>query len=92
MTPIESQVAIRPDKADTKVGEFELPASAQVAPKRGTVIAVGPGTYATATGVHIPMQVKVGDVIDYSKYAGTEIDLDGEKVVIIQQAQCLLIH
>lgn len=92
MTPVETQVAILPDKAVTKSGEFIVPDTAQHKPLRGTVVAVGPGSFAKDTGLFIPMQVKEGDIVHFSKYATTEIEYEGEKIIICQQAQILIIE
>lgn len=89
--PIHDRVVVRPDKATEKMGDFEIPQDAQKAPKRGTVIAVGPGKHADETGVLIPMQCKEGDVVLYSKFGGTEVELDGEIVVVLKENECLLI-
>ena len=85
MTPIQNYVAIRPDKAEAQVGQYIIPDSAQKAPKRGTVVAVGAGRYAEETGTLIPMTCNVGDKVLYSKFAGTEVEIDGEKLVIVKE-------
>ncbi len=91
MTPIDNQVVILPDTADTSLDGFELPDNAQHAPKAGTVVAVGPGLRATDTGKLIPMQVKVDDHVYYSKFSGTEIPVDGVTYIILKEPQILII-
>ena len=62
-----------------------IPDTAKEKPLRGTVLAVGPGTKDEA------MQVKVGDVVLYGKYAGTEVEIDRETVLIMRQSDILAI-
>ena len=92
MEPIENHVAILPDAADEKLGKIYLPDTAQHKPKRGTVVAVGPGLKATETGKPIPMQVKESDHVYYSKFSGTEIAVDEKDYVILKEPQILIIE
>lgn len=89
--PIGDLVAIRPDEAPETDGGFIIPDVAQKKPKAGIVVAVGPGKYATDTGILIPMQVKVGNIVLYSKFAGTTIPVNGEDVLLLKQDECLVI-
>ena len=59
-------------------------------PQKGTVIAVGPGKYAEQTGNLIPVKQKVGDVVLYGKYAGTEITVEGEEYLIMRTSDILM--
>ena len=52
-------------------------------PQQGEVLAVGPGRRAEQTGELVPLDVKVGDKVVYSKYGGTEITIDGEELLIL---------
>ncbi len=72
----------------TKSGFF-LPSSAQEKPQTCVVVAVGPG--GVVDGKEVVMQVKVGDKVLYSKYAGSEFKIDGKEVVIVRQADILAI-
>ena len=72
----------------TKTG-FILPSSAQEKSQTAKVVAVGPG--GIIDGKEIVMQVKVGDVVLYSKYAGSEFKLDGKEFTIIRQSDILAI-
>ena len=72
----------------TKSGFF-LPSSAQEKPQTCIVVAVGPG--GIIDGKEIEMQVKVGDKVLLSKYAGTEVKLDGEEYTIVRQSDVLAI-
>ena len=72
----------------TKTG-FILPSAAQEKQETATVVAVGPG--GIIDGKEITMQVKVGDVVLYSKYAGSEFKIDGKEFTIIRQNDILAI-
>ena len=72
----------------TKSG-IVLPTQSKEKPQEAEVIAVGPG--GMVDGKEIKMQVKVGDKIIYSKYAGTEIKIDGETLIIVRQNEILAI-
>ena len=72
----------------TKSG-IVLPSSAQEKPQMATVIAVGPG--GMVEGNEVKMQVKVGDKIIYSKYAGSDFKIDGKDVTIMRQSDILAI-
>ena len=72
----------------TKTG-FILPSAAQEKQETATVVAVGPG--GIIDGKEITMQVKVGDVVLYSKYAGSEFKIDGKEFTIIKQSDILAI-
>src|SRR5438874_2166752 len=60
-----------------------IPDTAKEKPQQGEVLAVGPGRRAENTGDLVPMEVKVGDTVVYSKYGGTEITSDGEDLLIL---------
>ena len=66
-----------------------LPGQAKEKPQQAEVIAVGPG--GVVDGKEITMQVKVGDKVIYSKYSGTEVELDNEKYVIVKQNDILAV-
>ena len=84
--PLSDRVLIKPTPAEevTATGII-IPDTAKEKPLRGTVLAVGPGTKDEA------MQVKVGDVVLYGKYAGTEVKIDHETVLIMRQSDVLAI-
>ncbi|NLL56513.1 MAG: co-chaperone GroES [Clostridiales bacterium] len=88
--PLFDKVVIKQDevKEATSSGII-LTGSAKEKPQVATVIAVGDG--GMVDGKEIVMQVKVGDKILYSKYAGTDFKLDGEEVTIIRQSDILAI-
>jgi len=74
---------IRPDKAPEKTESgLILPEQAQEAPRRGTVVAVGPGGR-DASGTLRPLDIHEGDTVVYTQYGGAEIEVDGEDVLIL---------
>lgn len=81
--PLRDKVLIKVEEEEEKTaGGIYLPDTAKEKPQRGVVVAVGDGKV-TDEGKVIPISVKVGDRVIFSKYAGTEIKLDGEKHVIL---------
>ena len=78
------------DEEEMTVSGIVLPDTAKEKPQRGKVLAVGPGPR-DEDGKHIPMDVKVGDVVVYSKYGGTEITIDGQDVLILTGRDVLAI-
>ena len=84
--PLADRVLIKPAVAEEKtLGGIMMPDSAKEKPLKGEIVAVGNGTKDEE------MVVKVGDNVLYGKYAGTEIELDGEKYLIMRQADVLAI-
>lgn len=84
--PLADRVLIKPTPAEEKtLSGIIIPDSAKEKPLRGTVLAVGNGTKDEE------MVLKEGDKVLYGKYAGTEIDLDGEKVLIMRQNEVLAV-
>lgn len=86
ITPLADRVLIQPAPAETKtVGGIIIPDTAKEKPLKGTVIAVGGGTKDET------MVLKAGDQVLYGKYAGTEIDNEGQKLLIMRQSDVLAI-
>lgn len=84
--PLADRVLVKPAAAEEKtVGGIIIPDSAKEKPLKGEVLAIGGGTKDEA------MVVKPGDNVLYGKYAGTEIELDGEKLLIMRQSDILAI-
>ena len=82
--PLADRVLVLPAPAEEKtVGGIIIPDSAKEKPLKGNVIAIGNGTKDEE------MVVKPGDTVLYGKYAGTEIELDGEKYLIMRQSDIL---
>ena len=86
VTPLHDRVIVKPAKAEEKsAGGIIIPDTAKEKPQRGTVIAAGPGKKDE------PVTVKVGDTVLYGKYAGTEIQLDGDDLLIMRESDILAI-
>jgi len=87
--PLGDRVVIKPlPKEEVSKGGIVLPDTAKEKPQEGEIIAVGPGKL-SEDGKRIAMEVKVGDKVIYSKYAGTEFKLDDEEVVILRESDIL---
>jgi len=78
------------EQADKSAGGVFLPDTAKEKPQEGRVLAVGTGR-TLDNGTKLPMDVKVGDKIIYSKYSGSEIKLEGKEVLIISEKDVLAI-
>lgn len=86
LEPLGDRVVIKPTpKEEVSKGGIVLPDTAQEKPQEGTVIAVGPGKVSD-DGKRVGMDVKEGDKVIYSKYAGTEFKLDEEDLVIMRES------
>ena len=84
--PLADRVVVEPKEVETKTASgLYIPDTAKEKPQQGTVIAVGPGTK------DVEMEVKVGDVVLYGKYAGTEVSFEDKKYLIMKQSDILAI-
>ncbi len=84
LKPLADRVLVKPVAAEQKTaGGIIIPDSAKEKPLKGEIVAAGPGTKDET------MQVAAGDIVLYGKYAGTEIELDGEKYLIMRQSDIL---
>ncbi|MCI9446982.1 MAG: co-chaperone GroES [Lachnospiraceae bacterium] len=90
LVPLGDRVVLKQCEAEetTKSGII-LAGSAQEKPQEAEVVAVGPG--GNVDGKEVTMQVKVGDKVIYSKYAGNEVKLDGEEYIIVKQNDILAV-
>ena len=90
LVPLGDRVVLKQLEAEeiTKSG-IVLPGQAQEKPQQAEVIAVGPG--GVVEGKEVKMEVAVGNKVIYSKYAGTEVKLDGEEYIIVKQSDILAI-
>ena len=88
--PLGDRVVIKmlENEESTKSG-IVLPSSAKEKPQMAEVLAVGPG--GMVDGKEVTMEVKVGEKIIYSKYAGTEVKLDGNEYIIVRQSDILAV-
>ncbi|HDH63271.1 MAG TPA: co-chaperone GroES [Firmicutes bacterium] len=91
LKPIGDKIVVEPEKEEevTKSG-IVLPDTAKEKPQKGKVIAVGPGKVLD-NGERSPMEVKEGDTVIYSKYAGTEVKIDDKEYLILSQRDILAI-
>ncbi|MCR4777324.1 MAG: co-chaperone GroES [Lachnospiraceae bacterium] len=90
LVPLGDRVVLKQIAAEetTKSG-IVLPGQAQEKPQQAEVVAVGPG--GVIDGKEVKMQVKAGDKVIYSKYAGTDVKLDGEEYIIVKQGDILAV-
>ena len=93
LVPLHDRVVIEPSEAEAKTpGGLHLPETSKEKPTKGTVVAVGAGRLCdTWTSERLEMTVKVGDTVLYERYAGTEVEVDGKKYVIIPETGILVI-
>src|ERR1700755_2600066 len=90
LQPWEDRIVVRPSEAEeTTVSGLVIPDTAKEKPQQGEVLAVGPGRRAENTGELIPLDIKVGDTVVYSKYGGTEISVEGEDLLILTSRDVL---
>jgi len=89
LQPLADRLVVRPIEREerTKTGIY-LPDTAKEKPQEGEVIAVGPGRLSDE-GKRIAMDVKVGDIVVYAKYGGTEIKVDDEELMILRESDIL---
>ncbi|MBM3695156.1 MAG: co-chaperone GroES [Actinobacteria bacterium] len=91
LQPLGDRVVVKPKEdleARTKSG-LVIPDTAKEKPQLGEVLAVGPGEY--QEGKRVPLDVKVGDKVVYSKYGGTEVKLEGEEYLILSSRDLLAV-
>ena len=92
LKPLDDRIVVRPSEAEEKTASgLVIPDTAKEKPQQGDVKAVGPGRRSEQTGEIIPLDVKVGDKVVYSKYGGTEITIDGEDLLILNARDVLAI-
>ena len=82
--PLDDRIVVRPNESEeTTASGLVIPDTAKEKPQQGEVLAVGPGRRTETSGELVPLDVKVGDTVVYSKYGGTEITVDGEDLLIL---------
>src|SRR3979409_311712 len=92
LKPLDDRIGLKPNEAQEKTASgLVIPDTAKEKPQQGSVLAVGPGRRSEQTGELIPLDVKVGDTVVYSKYGGTEITIDGEDLLILTSRDVLAI-
>src|SRR5487761_2354650 len=90
LQPLDDRIVVRPSEAEeTTASGLVIPDTAKEKPQQGVVLAVSPGRRADATGELVPLDIKTGDRVVYSKYGGTEITIDGEDLLILTSRDVL---
>jgi chaperonin GroES len=89
--PLGDRAVIEPlEQEDITAGGIVIPDTAKEKPQKGKVLSIGPGARDEA-GKRIAMDIKSGDVVLFAKYAGTEVKIDGKKLLIIKESDILAI-
>ncbi len=89
LRPLDDRVVIKPSEAQGKTaGGIYLPDTAKEKPQVGKIVWVGPGKVQD-DGKRAAMSVKKGDEVIYGKYMGNEVEIDGEKYVIVRESDLL---
>lgn len=90
LRPLGDRVLVRAEDAEeTLPSGIVLPDTAKEKPVEGTILAVGPGAY--HEGKRVPLDVAVGDRVIFSKYGGTEVKVEGEDLMIMQERDILAV-
>ena len=88
--PLEDRIVVKPlDAEQTTASGLVIPDTAKEKPQEGEVLAVGPGRF--EEGQRLPLDVKVGDTVLYSKYGGTEVKYNSEEYLILSARDVLAI-
>ena len=91
LKPLADRLVIKPDEQEEMTASgLVLPETAKEKPQQGTVLAVGPGRR-DDDGNRIELDVAIDDTVLYAKYAGTEIKIDGDKLLILKESDVLAI-
>ena len=92
LQPLEDRIVVRPGESEeTTASGLVIPDTAKEKPQQGEVLAVGPGRRSEQTGELIPLDVKVGDTVLYSKYGGTEVTIEGDDYLVLAARDVLAI-
>jgi len=90
LKPLEDRVVVKPGEGDDRTASgLVIPDTAKERPQEGEVMATGPGRF--EDGQRIPMDVKAGDTVIYSKYGGTEVKVEGEEYLILSARDVLAV-
>jgi chaperonin GroES len=90
--PLEDRIVVRTLEAEqTTASGLVIPDTAKEKPQEGEVLAVGPGRFDDAGTKRVPVDVKVGDIVLYSKYGGTEVKYSGEEYLVLSARDVLAI-
>jgi chaperonin GroES len=89
LKPLHDRVAIEATEQEEKTaGGIIIPETAKEKPVQGKIIAVGDGAK-NEQGNRVPMDVKVGDIVLYGKWSGTEVEVDGKKILIMKESDIM---
>ncbi len=90
--PLEDRILVQPlDAEQTTASGLVIPDTAKEKPQEGKVLAVGPGRFDEDGDKRIPLDVKIDDVVIYSKYGGTEIKYNGEEYLLLSARDVLAV-
>jgi chaperonin GroES len=90
LQPLEDRIVVKPSEGEEMTASgLVIPDTAKEKPQEGEVVAVGPGRF--EDGQRVPLDVKVGDKVIYSKYGGTEVKVAGDEVLILSARDVLAI-
>ena len=90
--PLEDRIVVKPLEAEqTTASGLVIPDTAKEKPQEGEVLAVGPGRFDDAGTKRVPIDVKVGDIVLYSKYGGTEVKYSGEEYLVLSARDVLAV-
>ncbi|MDX2049875.1 MAG: co-chaperone GroES [Rickettsiaceae bacterium] len=88
-TPLHDRIAVEPIEQSSKTsGGIIIPDTAKEKPMQGKVVAVGDGALDN-NGKKIPLQIKVGDIVLYGKWAGTEVQIDSSNLIVMKESDVL---
>jgi chaperonin GroES len=90
LQPLEDRIVVKPSEGvEMTASGLVIPDTAKEKPQEGEVLAVGPGRF--EDGNRVPLDVKVGDKVIYSKYGGTEVKVSGDELLILSARDVLAI-
>jgi chaperonin GroES len=92
LKPLDDRIVVKPNEAETQTASgLVIPDTAKEKPQQGSVLAVGPGKRSDTSGDLIPLDIKVGDTVLYSKYGGTEVTVNGDDLLVLNARDVLAI-
>ncbi|MGH3391183.1 MAG: co-chaperone GroES [Actinomadura sp.] len=92
LKPLEDRIVVQPLEAEqTTASGLVIPDTAKEKPQEGTVLAIGPGRWDEDGEKRIPLDVKVGDTVLYSKYGGTEVKYNNEEYLVLSARDVLAV-
>ena len=93
LKPLDDRIVVKAiEEEETTASGLVIPDTAKERPQEGEVIAVGPGRFTEDGGTRVPMDVKAGDRVIYSKYGGTEVKIDGIEYLILSARDVLAVR